>query len=89
LAVKPVPVGPREVALGAAFQLARKKRRLSLRRLARILHVSVNTLRWHEAGAVMFRTGTIVRAAEVMDVPPVVLLIDDPDEPKWPPFSHA
>jgi transcriptional regulator with XRE-family HTH domain len=43
--------------------------------LSRALNCSVNTIRWHEAGARMMRADMIVRAAAVMGVTPDELLI--------------
>ncbi|HEY6967367.1 MAG TPA: helix-turn-helix transcriptional regulator [Burkholderiales bacterium] len=67
------------VALGELFAEWRRKRKVGLRAIAGSLQVSVNTIRWHEAGDVSLRADMIVRAARVMRVSPGTL-INIPDD---------
>ena len=70
----PSPKGRLEHALGEQFRLVRRQQGVWLRDLSRTLGVSVNTIRWHEAGARMLRTDTLVRAAHLMGVQPTDLI---------------
>lgn len=74
MATKPQPKGEVEIALGEQFRTVRRRQRVWLRDLAAKLDCSVNTLRWHEAGARMMRAEMIVKAAEFMGVPPEELI---------------
>lgn len=67
--------GDVERALGARFREVRRRQKCWLMNLSRALNCSVNTIRWHEAGARMMRADMIVRAAAVMGVSPDELLI--------------
>jgi transcriptional regulator with XRE-family HTH domain len=62
--------------LGARFQAARNRygSKVTLTELSKKLGVSVNTLRWHEAGARMLRADQIHEAAGIMGIPPGELL---------------
>lgn len=64
----PQSKGELETALGAQFRETRRANHVWLRELSRQLGVSVNTVRWHEAGARMMRADLIVRAAEIIGV---------------------
>lgn len=75
----PVPRGDMEVSIGARFRKNREDQGVSLVPLAKHLGCSVNTVRWHEAGARMMRADLIVRAANFMGISPQELL--PPDEP--------
>ena len=70
----PVARGEMEAGIGARFRSIRKASRVSLKPLAVHLECSVNTVRWHEAGARMMRADLIVRAAQFMKVNPQELL---------------
>lgn len=72
---KPNPKGDLEAKLGAQFRDTRRARGVWLRPLSKLLGVSVNTVRWHEAGARMMRTDDIVRAAEIIGVSPADLVV--------------
>jgi transcriptional regulator with XRE-family HTH domain len=74
MATKPTPKGDIEVALGEQFRSVRRRQKVWLRDLALKLDCSVNTVRWHEAGARMMRADVLVRAAELMGVPPEELM---------------
>ncbi len=76
MATIPVPKGDVEARLGEAFRAVRRSRSVWLRDLAKVLSVSVNTIRWHENGARMMRADVLVRAAEHMGVEPRLLLGD-------------
>jgi transcriptional regulator with XRE-family HTH domain len=77
----PTSKGDLEAALGAQFRDTRRANQVWLRDLSKKLGVSVNTVRWHEAGARMMRTDLIVRAAEIIGVPAseLVVLKREPD----------
>lgn len=70
----PVARGEMEAGIGARFREIRKSCKASLKPLAEHLECSVNTVRWHEAGARMMRADLIVRAAQFMKVNPQELL---------------
>lgn len=72
---KPTAKGQTERLLGERFRSVRRSRKVWLLDLSKALNVSVNTIRWHEAGARMMRSDLIVRAAEVLNVTPDDLLL--------------
>lgn len=74
MATKLEPRGEIEAALGAQFRSVRRRQRVWLKELSRRLDCSVNTIRWHEAGARMMRADMLVRAAEIIGVPPQELM---------------
>lgn len=74
MATVPTPRGEFEAALGERFKAARRARKVWLRDLAKVLGVSVNTIRWHENGARMLRVDLLVQAANHMGVAPGDLL---------------
>lgn len=59
----PVARSPEAARLGDAFRAMRKARGLSLTDMAKALQCSINTVRWHEAGATLFRADMMERAA--------------------------
>jgi transcriptional regulator with XRE-family HTH domain len=65
---EPIPIakGDFEAALGARFRSVRESRDAKLKDLAVHLGLSVNTIRWHEAGAVMLRLDMLHKAAEFL-----------------------
>lgn len=63
------PRGDLEQRMGERFKDVRRSRKVWLAPLAEALGVSINTIRWHEAGARPMRSDLIVRAAEVIGVP--------------------
>lgn len=71
---KPDPVGPLQVALGAVFRQVRKKKKVSLKPLSMHLACSINTIRWHEAGARSMRADDLVKAAAFLEVSPAELV---------------
>lgn len=70
MSTKPIPAGDVEAALGARFREVRKRQKVRLLDLSEGLSCSVNTIRWHEAGARMLRTDDLVRCANIMGVDP-------------------
>lgn len=74
MATKLEPRGEIEAALGAQFRTVRRRQKVWLKELSRRLECSVNTIRWHEAGARMMRADMLVRAAEVIGVQPQELM---------------
>ena len=76
MSTKPIPAGEVEVALGRRFREVRKRQKVRLMDLADALSCSVNTIRWHEAGARMLRTDDLVRCARVMGVEPSELTVN-------------
>jgi transcriptional regulator with XRE-family HTH domain len=68
MATKPQPKGEVEMALGEQFRAVRRRQKVWLRDLAAKLECSVNTVRWHEAGARMMRADMIIKSAEFMGV---------------------
>lgn len=74
MATKLEPRGDIEAALGAQFRTVRRRQKVWLKELSRRLDCSVNTIRWHEAGARMMRADMLVRAAEIIGVPPHELM---------------
>ncbi len=80
MATVPTPKGDFEARLGETFRFIRRARSVWLRDLAKVLGVSVNTIRWHENGARMMRADLIVKAADHMGVEPGVLLGETTEE---------
>lgn len=76
MATTPTPRGEIEAALGARFREARRQKKVWLKSLAEALDCSVNTIRWHEAGARMMRADMLVRAADVIGINPQELMIE-------------
>lgn len=74
MATKLEPRGEIEAALGAQFRTVRRRQKVWLKELSRRLDCSVNTIRWHEAGARMMRADMLVRAAEIIGVQPQELM---------------
>ena len=70
----PVPLGPREAALGQRFVDIRRAHKVWLRPLAKQLGISVNTLRWHVAGARLLRLDVLDKAATIIGVPLAILV---------------
>lgn len=77
---KPIPRGALEVNLGSAFRAAREAANMTLVDLSQRLDCSVNTIRWHEAGARPMRSDMLSMAAQIMDVPAGQLLGEAPAE---------
>jgi transcriptional regulator with XRE-family HTH domain len=73
MTTRPEPRGAVEAALGARFRLMRRQQKVSLLAVAQGLGCSINTVRWHEAGARMLRTDDLVRAALIIGVDPAEL----------------
>lgn len=63
------PQSPFHARVGERFRAERELARWPLRELAPALGCSVNTIRAHEAGAVMLRLDLVVLAARIFDVP--------------------
>lgn len=74
MSTRPVPLGEKEARIGAAFRAAREAKGVFLADLAAALSCSINSIRWHEAGARMMRTDDLIRAAEVLGLPTSDLL---------------
>ena len=72
--------------IGAWFRSVRVAAGYSQRALAAELGIYENMLRWHEAGAVMFRMDVVAKAAEVLKVPISYLAAPSPtwDMPEAP-----
>lgn len=71
----PKRAGEVEACLGATFRAERKARGVSQGRIAKGLGVSINTVRWHEAGARSMRLADIVRAACIIGCRPEALIL--------------
>jgi transcriptional regulator with XRE-family HTH domain len=78
---KPIPLGALEAGLGARFREKRRAAGVWLVPLAQHLDVSVNTIRWHEAGARMMRADMLVKAAHFMKIEPRELLPEAGEAP--------
>ena len=85
MTTKPVPKTSLEVSLGAHFRKVRKEREFTLDTLRKALGVSVNTLRWHEAGARSMRLNDVVRAVQIMQAGNLPLVPDAVIKPYAPP----
>ena len=72
-----VPRGDLERRMGERFKELRREHKIWLEPLAKALGVSINTIRWHEAGVRPMRSDLIVRAAEVIGVSAGDLVLDD------------
>jgi transcriptional regulator with XRE-family HTH domain len=82
MSTKPVARTPLEEALGAAFRAARRANKVSLTAMAQKLGCSINTVRWHEAGARSLRADDLVRAADIIGVDATVLLANQGEAPR-------
>ena len=78
----PIPRGEMEVALGVTFRKARRAEKMSLRVLAERMKISVNTIRWHEAGARPMRADMLSRAADILGVATAALVTTEAEERK-------
>lgn len=65
---KPEAKSPDAARLGEQFRAVRKRQKITLKDLAAQMNVSVNTIRWHEAGDRMLRTDQISEAARCLGV---------------------
>lgn len=72
----PVPKDEESARLGALFREAREAKEVGLKRMAEALGVSVNTIRWHEAGDTLMRADTVRKAADFLGVTAGSLLGD-------------
>ena len=70
----PLATSPENAALGSRFRDVRRRQKVYLRPLAEALGCSLNTVRWHEAGARMLRLDQVVQAASIMGVDAAELL---------------
>lgn len=75
-ATVPIARSPEAARIGAAFKAARKARGVTLEQMAKALETTINSVRWHEAGATLFRADKIARAAEFLLCDPAELLGD-------------
>lgn len=62
----PVALSPETAALGERFRKARERRDFGLKALSDAIGLSINTIRWHEAGARMMRLDQVEEAARAM-----------------------
>lgn len=69
----PKPKGKVEAAHGAAFRQARNAASKTLTETAEALGVSVNTLRWHEAGAAIMAPDKLLAAGVLFSVDPLAI----------------
>jgi transcriptional regulator with XRE-family HTH domain len=75
---QPVPLDSANRAMGEAFRLARKRAGFGLREASEQLGVSINTIRWHEAGSHMMRADTVRKAAMLFDCSADALMAMEP-----------
>jgi transcriptional regulator with XRE-family HTH domain len=78
----PVARSPENAALGNRFREVRRRQKVGLLALSKALGCSLNTVRWHEAGARMLRLDHVVQAAGIMGVQPAELLPGRDEEPR-------
>lgn len=64
----PTPKDENAAALGSRFRSVRESRHVKLKDLATHLGTTINTIRWHEAGATLMRLDMLVAAAEFIGV---------------------
>lgn len=74
---RPVPASDDHAIIGRKMREKRVAANVSVMKLARALNVSVNTVRWHEAGARLLRADDLVIAASVLGCKPSDLI--DPE----------
>jgi transcriptional regulator with XRE-family HTH domain len=79
-----VPRGDLERRMGERFKELRREHKIWLEPLAKALGVSINTIRWHEAGVRSMRSDLIVRAAEIIGVPAGELVLSQPKKKRAP-----
>ena len=76
MTTKPTSGTDTQIALGKLFREAREHSGVTLRQLAERMGMSINTIRWHEAGTRCIRVDDLVMAARMMGVPPDILIRD-------------
>lgn len=81
----PIPIGEHEAACGARFRKLRREAGLTQEALAGRLGISINTLRWHEAGARPFRGNTLILAAHHMNTEVMNLMQPEEEDGKAKP----
>lgn len=81
MTTKPIPRGDLEVALGRRFRSVRRASGVRQIDVAKRLGLSINTVRWHEAGARLLRVDELMRAAEIIGCDPVNLISLGPERP--------
>lgn len=70
---RPKPKGELEAAHGAAFKAARTAKSWTLVQIAEALGVGINSVRWHEAGAVIMPPDKVIKAARLLGASPDAL----------------
>lgn len=76
---KPTPGTNDQIALGVAFRRARTAAGVTQEQIKVALGVSINTIRWHEAGARCLRADQLVEAARVFKCAPADLTLPGED----------
>jgi transcriptional regulator with XRE-family HTH domain len=66
MATKPTRGTDEQVALGAMFRRAREGAGISLRGISKDMGMSINTIRWHEAGHRSLRADDLMVAAKII-----------------------
>lgn len=69
----PIPKGPEEAKIGAAFRAARTGKGVTLAATAASIGVSVNSVRWHEGGASIMPPEKVFAAAKLFKASPEAL----------------
>ncbi len=63
---KPIPLGKKEADAGKRLRELRRSLKISQATMATELGCSINTLRWHEGGARIFRADRLGKAAKIL-----------------------
>ena len=74
MATKPTGGTDTQIKLGKLFRSAREAAKVSLRDACSALGMSINTIRWHEAGSRCIRADDLVAAARLFGCSPGYLL---------------
>lgn len=81
---KPIPGNKDQVALGAVFRAKRSEAGVTQEQIKAALGCSINTVRWHEAGARSLRADQLVTAARVMRCDPKDLMVEGESDDDGP-----
>lgn len=74
-ATKPVSKGPHAAAIGARLRVEREAHPISLEDFAQAVGMSINKVRWHEAGSRLLRADELAVCARILKLEPLVMMI--------------
>jgi transcriptional regulator with XRE-family HTH domain len=78
MATRPIGGTDTQIALGRLFRMAREAAGMTLRQVAHDMGMSINTIRWHEAGTRCLRSDDLIAAARLIGTDPRLLIANPP-----------